>query len=107
MNNGMGTSDLYDFGAAILAAFTMVLSLFYLRRVIHSYRYHHDDRAAVSLAKGIGLAVISLGLLISALGLIFERPELSIAGLSIARGALIALLATLILANVRPQSEET
>jgi len=103
----MGTSDLYDAGAVALSLFSLVLALFYTRRVIHSYRYHHDDRAAVSLAKAIGLTVISLGMVISAAGLIVSRPELSVSGLSISRGALIVLLATLLLANVRPQSEDT
>jgi len=106
MSDGMGTSDLYDVGVEILSLFSLVLALIYLRRVIHSYRYHHDDRAAVSLAKAVGLTVISLGMVISALGLLVTRPELSIAGLSIARGALLALLATLLLANVRPQSDD-
>lgn len=106
MNDGMGTSELYDFGAVTLSAFSFILALLYLRRIIRSYRYHHDDRAAVSLAKAVGLTVISLGLVISALGLIVTRPELAVAGMSLARGALLALLATLLLANVRPGEED-
>lgn len=106
MNSGMGTSDLYNVGAVVLSVFSLLLALVYLRRVIHSYRYHHDDRAAVSLAKAVGLSVISLGLTVSALGLIVTRPELAVAGMSLARGALLALLATLLLANVRPQSDD-
>lgn len=106
MSDGMGTSELYEVGSVILSILLLALALVYLRRVIHSYRYHHDDRAAVSLAKGVGLAVIALGLFISSSGLVVDRPDLSVAGLSISRGALLALLATLLLANVRPQSDE-
>lgn len=105
MGNGMGTSDLYDIGSAIFSLVVLVMSLVYLRRVVYSYRIHHDDRAAVSLAKGIGLAVIAFGMAISAIGLLVHRPELSVAGLTLARGSLFALLATLILANVRPEED--
>lgn len=100
--DGMGTTSAYEITAVALSALALVLSVLYCGRVIQSYRHYHDERAAISLAKGIGLLVISLGLLISASGLLVGGAILSVAGLSLARGALIALLATLLLSDVRP-----
>lgn len=103
---GMGTSQEYAFIAVALSLASLLLSLLYLKRIIHSYRVHHDERAAVSLGKAIGLLVISIGLVVSSLGLPMDRPELSLMGLTLARGALLTLMATLILANVRPDGDE-
>lgn len=98
----MGTSSLYDWATLILSVVSFLMAFIYCRRVVYSYRTHHDDRAAVSLAKGVAFVVITFGLVISSLGLVTAEPEFAVAGLSLVRGTLIALLATLLLANVRP-----
>jgi hypothetical protein len=66
---------------------------------------YHDERAAINLAKSIGLAVIAIGLTISAFGLFAGGAMLAIAGLSVARGAFVVLVATLVLADVRPRGK--
>jgi hypothetical protein len=106
MSDGMGTSDIYEYGAVLLSLFSMLMAFAYLRRVSYSYRVHHDDRAAVSLGKAVGLTVITFGLLVSAIGLVTQMAVLSVAGLSVTRGAVIVTLATLLLANVRPAEED-
>jgi vacuolar-type H+-ATPase subunit I/STV1 len=98
----MGTTVEYEIAIIIFSIVGVALAVVYAFRVAHAYRVYHDERAAVSLAKGIGLLVMAVGLLLSALGLRLESPIWSIAGLSIARGAFIALMATLVLADVRP-----
>lgn len=101
---GMGTSDEYTVIAVFLSLLSVSLATIYCVRVIRAYQEWHDERAAVSLAKALGLLVISSGLLVSSIGLIFNSPSFSIAGLSIARGTFIVLMATLVLADVRPHS---
>lgn len=98
----MNTTPEYEALAIGLSFISLVLAFVYLWRVAISYQRWHDERAAVSLGKAVGLTVISLGYLISSLGFLAENAMLSVAGLSISRGALIVLLGTLILANVRP-----
>lgn len=98
----MNTTPEYEALAISLSFLSFVLSFVYLWRVAHSYARWHDERAAVSLGKAVGLTVISFGILISSLGFLAQNPDLAVAGLSISRGALIVLLGTLILANVRP-----
>lgn len=99
---GMHVSPEYAWTAVLLSVGAVLLAGWYLKRVIHTYRIHHDHRAAVALAKALGLGVIAIGLVVSASGLVIHTPELSIVGLSLARGAIIVLLATLVLADVRP-----
>jgi len=103
--DGMGTTLEYDWTSFFLSLSAMALASIYAYRVVRSYRIYHDERAAVNLAKAIGLLVISLGLLVSSIGLLIESPMLAIAGLSLSRGAFLVLLATLVLADVRPKGE--
>jgi uncharacterized membrane protein (DUF485 family) len=99
---GMGVTPEYEALALALSAFAILLSLIYLQRVVIAYQTWHDERAAVSLGKAVGLTVIAFGFLVSSIGLPIENPTLAIAGLSISRGALVVLVSTLLLANVRP-----
>jgi len=102
----METSNEYGVVVFALSIVGVVLSALYLYRVVQSYRLYHDERAAIALGKGLGLFVIGLGLLVSATGrFLGAHGEFAVAGLMMARGALIALLATLVLANVRPHEE--
>lgn len=101
-SEGMGTTEVYSWTVLLLSLLSLILSCFYLWRAAHTYRLFHDDRAAVSLGKAVGLAVVALGLTISAIGLITGGAVLATAGLSVARGALLVLLLTLVLAGVRP-----
>jgi len=96
----------YEALTTVLSLFALVLSAIYLLRVIRSYQEWHDERAAVSLSKGIGLVVISFGMAVSAIGLHLGHADYSVAGLMLARGALIAMLATLLLAAVRPEGSK-
>jgi tellurite resistance protein TehA-like permease len=98
----MNVSTEYEVLTAVLSVFALALAIVYLYRVIRSYQQWHDERAAVNLSKGIGLTVIAFGLAVSAFGLFLGHADYSVAGLMLARGALIAMLATLILAAVRP-----
>src|SRR5512139_2994695 len=98
----MGTTPEYEALAIGLSLLSLLLASVYLWRVAQSYQRWHDERAAVSLGKAVGLTVISFGFLVSSTGFLVENAVLSVAGLSIARGAIIVLLGTLILANVRP-----
>jgi hypothetical protein len=105
-DNGMGVSGGYIAVAIAMSALGVLLSAVYTVRVVHAYRVYHDERAAVSLAKAIGLFVMAIGLLLSSLGLVVEMASLSVAGMSIVRGAFIALMATLVLADIRPAGDE-
>jgi tryptophan-rich sensory protein len=103
--HGMGTSGLYDWGAVALSVIAIALSAVYLWRVIEAYRMYHDERSAISLGKAMGLFVIAIGLTISASGLVLQESVLSVAGMTVARGALVVTMATLVLAHVRPGSD--
>ena len=105
-SDGMGTTDVYAWVSLVLSLMSLVLSVLYLKRASHTYRLFHDERAAVSLGKAVGLVVIALGVTISAAGLVLGMAILATAGLSVARGALLVLLATLVLAGVRPGDDE-
>jgi tryptophan-rich sensory protein len=100
----MGTTEVYAWVVLGLSVLSMVMTAIYLLRAAHAYRVFHDERAAVSLGKAVGLMVVALGLTVSAAGLIVGMAILSTAGLSIARGALLVLMLTLILSGVRPDS---
>jgi hypothetical protein len=100
------TYSLISLSLSILA---VVLATLYCRGVVEAYQIYHDERAAVSLAKAVGLWVVALGLAISSTGSLlgqmnvdFEHAELARVGLSLSRGALLALLLTLVMAGVRP-----
>jgi hypothetical protein len=97
----MGTTDEYAQLITLLSAISVVLFAIHLVRAVGMYQHHHDDRAAVTLVKAIGLLIISIGMLISGFGLMIEDPGFSVAGLSLSRGALIMIALTLILADVR------
>lgn len=95
-----------SFGLSLLA---LVLATIYTARVTNSYHQWHDERAAVSLGKAIGLWVVAFGCTLSASGSVlagfgyheWHGPMAQI-GLAVARGALIVTMATLVLADVRP-----
>lgn len=97
----MGTSIEYAELITILSGLAVVLFVLHLTRAVGMYRHHHDDRAAVSLVMAIALLVISSGMLISGVGLLLDDAQFSIAGLSIARGALVMVALTLIFADIR------
>lgn len=101
-SEGMGTTVLYAWISLALSVVSLGLAALYLKRAAHTYRLFHDDRAAVSLGKAVGLLVIALGMTISAVGLVYGGAILATSGLSLARGALLATMATLVLAGVRP-----
>ena len=103
----MGLSPLYAWGTVALSGLSLGLALAYLGRVVGAYRRYRDERAAVSMVKGVGLLVMAAGLMVSSLGLVLghDGATLATAGLSLARGALVVLLATLVLAGVRPGGE--
>jgi hypothetical protein len=105
--DGMGTSPVYDWLIVVLSVIGLILSIFYTFRVVKAYQFYHDERAAVALAKAIGLEVIAFGMLVSGTGLILDTSTLAVAGLSIARGAFIVLVATLVLADVRPHDDSS
>jgi uncharacterized protein YebE (UPF0316 family) len=102
----MGLSTTYVWTAVLLSASAVVLSTVYAVRVIKAYQRYHDERAAVSLAKAIGLWVIALGLVISSSGLVLNEAVMSVAGLSLSRGTFLVLMLTLVLADVRPRMHE-
>lgn len=105
--NGMGTTPEYAWTVVVLSAFGLGLALFHGWRAQRSYRVWHDERSALALVKGIGLVVISFGLLVSSSGLVVDMAVLSVAGLSITRGAFIALMLTLVLVDIRPGNSHT
>lgn len=97
----MMTTPEYEALAIILSALCLILAVWHAWRCTTAYRRWADNRSAVSLGKAVGLTVVSFGLLVSAAGFIGDgNATLAVAGLSIARGALFVLLATLILANL-------
>jgi len=102
MSEGMGTTDTYAFLSLILSFVCVALAAWYAWRAAKAYGIHHDDRAAVGLGKAIGLLVVSVGLTMSATGLVAGDASWATAGLSVARGALLVLMGTLVLAGVRP-----
>lgn len=104
--DGMGTSVEYAWTAVALSGLALLLASIYLFRVVRTYQHYHDERAAVALAKSIGLTVIAGGLLLSAVGLVVSMAQLSVAGLSVSRGAFLVLLSTLVLADVRPSMHD-
>lgn len=101
----MGTTLEYAELITVLSALAFGLFAWHLTRAVGMYRHHHDDRAAVSLVMAISLLVISSGMLISGVGLWIEDAQFSVAGLSIARGALVMVALTLIFADVRRPAE--
>ena len=101
----MGATTEYAQLILILSALSFFLFAWHLTRAVRMYQHHHDDRAAVTLVKAIGLLVISGGLTISSLGLIIEDAQFSIVGLSISRGALIMIALTIIFADMRRASD--
>ena len=101
----MGATTEYAQLILILSALSFFMFAWHLTRAVRMYQHHHDDRAAVTLVKAIGLLVISGGMTISSLGLIIEDAQFSIVGLSISRGALIMIALTIIFADVRRASD--
>jgi len=97
----MGASGEYATLITVLSIISFVFFAVHLTRSIGMYQHHHDDRAAVTLVKAIGLLIISGGMLISGVGLGIDDAQFSIVGLSISRGALIMVALTLIFADVR------
>ena len=85
----------------VLSAISFVLFAWHLTRAAGIYQHHHDDRAAVTLVKAIGLLIISGGMVISSWGLLIDDVQFSVVGLSLSRGALIMVALTLIFADVR------
>jgi hypothetical protein len=97
----MGVTPEYATLITVLSIMSFVLFAVHLTRAIGMYQHHHDDRAAVTLVKAIGLLIISGGMLISSVGLFIDDAQFSIVGLSISRGALIMVALTLIFADVK------
>jgi hypothetical protein len=97
----MGATTEYAQLILILSALSFFLFAWHLTRAVGMYQHHHDDRAAVTLVKAIGLLIISGGMLISSWGLLIDDSQFSIVGLSVSRGALIMVALTLIFADVR------
>lgn len=102
MTDGMNLSLEYAQFIAIVSAITFATLILHLVKAILAYRYYHDERAAFTLVKAVGLVVMSFGVLISAIALLLEDPQISVAGLSIARGALLMVALTLLFADVKP-----
>lgn len=105
ISEGMGTTPEYEWLVIILSSFCLALASIYLWRATKAYQRWHDERAAVGLGSAVGIVVITFGFLISGLGLPLESPTLSIAGMSIARGATVVLLGTILLADVHRHDE--
>jgi len=101
MSEDMGTTIEYAQLITILTGMSLVLFFWHLWRTIDMYAKHHDDRAAVTLVKAVGLVVVSGGMFISSLGFFIDDPQFAVAGLSISRGAMIIIAVTLIVADVR------
>ena len=97
----MGVTSEYATLITLLSVFSFFLFAWHLTRAVRMYQHHHDDRAAVTLVKAIGLLIISGGMLISSSGLLINDALFSTVGLSISRGALIMVAMTLIFADVR------
>ena len=97
----MGVTTEYVTLITVLSLLSFVLFAIHLTRAVRMYQHHHDDRAAVTLVKAIGLLIISGGMLISSVGLGIDDAQFSIVGLSLSRGALIMVALTLIFADVR------
>lgn len=97
----MGVTTEYAQLITILSLGSVALFTLHLTRAVGMYQHHHDDRAAVTLVKAIGLLIISGGMLVSSVGLLIEDAQFSVAGLSIARGALLIVALTLVFADVR------
>ena len=95
------TTALYAWTALTMSILAVALGMIYLVRIVRVYRQHHDERAAVSLGKAVGLLVVAVGFTLSALGAVTESADLILSGLSVGRGALVAILAALVLSNVR------
>jgi D-alanine-D-alanine ligase-like ATP-grasp enzyme len=100
MMNEMGVGAGYAWASFVISLTIVVLAAVHLRYAIHGYANHHDERAAIALAKAVGLVVTGTGVLLSATGMVIEHAMLATAGLSMARGALIVVLATLVLADM-------
>jgi len=94
------TTD-YAWLSIVLSLSALALLFWHLPRSIAAYKHFHDDRAAVALVMAVGTIVVALGLLISGIGLLANDSLFSTAGLSLSRGALILLAATLVFADVR------
>lgn len=103
MSDGMGTTTEYAQLITILSGISFFLLLWHLGRSVRMYELHHDDRAAATLVKAIGLVVVSMGMLISSFGFFVQDGQFAVAGLSISRGALIIVAATLIFADARSE----
>jgi len=101
----MGTTIQYAQLITILTGVSLFLFCWHLWRTIGMYAKHHDDRAAVTLVKAIGLVVVSGGMFISSVGFFVDDPQFAVAGLSISRGAMIIIAVTLIVADVRRRDD--
>lgn len=97
----MNVASDYAWLSIVLSLVSLSLLLWHLPRSVSSYKHFHDDRAAVALVMAVGTVVVALGLLVSGVGLLVNNLEFSTAGLSMTRGALILLAATLVFADVR------
>lgn len=105
MSEDMGTTIQYAQLITILSGISLVLFLWHLRTTIGMYSKHHDDRAAVTLVKAVGLVVVALGMLISSSGFFIDDPQFAVAGLSISRGAMLIIAMTLVFADVRTHAD--
>jgi vacuolar-type H+-ATPase subunit I/STV1 len=99
MPDGMGTSDVYNWTVFALSLVSLGLAVLYMSRAAFVYRTWRDERSAMQVVKAVGLTVIALGTLISAGGLITDMAVMAVAGMSIARGAFLVLILTLLLVH--------
>ena len=94
----MGTTPEYAWLSVFISLASFIMACIHVRWSTIHYRTYHDDKAALLLGKAVALVVISFGLAISSMGLLVDEAILSVTGLSIARGAMFVMLATLALA---------
>ena len=97
----MNYSPDHSWLAILLSLAAFGLLAWHLPRCVVAYRRFHDARAAVALATAISSAVIALGLLIAALGLLIHDAAINMTGHALARGAILTLAAVLVFADVR------
>ena len=95
----MGTTVTYAVAVLVLSMVTTAAAFAYIWRTQATLRLHHDDRAAREVSKAVGLLVTSIGMTVSAYGLLIGEPVLATFGLSLSRGALFVLVVTLVIVH--------
>lgn len=83
---------------SIVLVLTFSLHLYISAVDFHTY---HDERAATKLMLSIAKVIVSAGLLVSALGIPMDNATMALAGLSMARGALLVAGLTLLFVDIQ------